>query len=111
MRKVIDTFYIGKLHEKKKWNVDTQEWEEQYLATDVKKAIYEIDNPNVKTEKLVAGMRYLIEYRFRNRLVSDFGVFLQPSAGYRTLWFTHPTDITKTIGIPTMNIINLTELD
>ena len=111
MRKIIDTFLVGQLHEKKRFNTDTQEWEEQYLATDVKKHIYEVDNPNINTNKLVQGQRYLIEYRFRNKAVSDYGVLLQSSKDFRTLWFTHPTDVTKTIGIPLMNIINLTELE
>jgi hypothetical protein len=83
-----------------------------YLTSSgVKKDIYEVNNPNVDTSKLIQGQRYLVEYRLMNRLVSDFGVFLEGTPDFRTLIFTHPREMFRTIGIPTMNINNLTLVD
>jgi len=83
-----------------------------YLTSSgVKKDIYEVSNANVDTSKLIQGQRYLVEYRLMNRLVSDFGVFLEGTPDFRTLIFTHPTEMFRTIGIPTMNINNLTLVD
>lgn len=83
-----------------------------YLTTSgVKKEIYEVFNPNVDTNKLIQGQRYLVEYRLMNKMVSDFGVFLEGTPDFRTLVFTHPTELYRTIGIPTMNINNLTKVD
>jgi len=83
-----------------------------YLTSSgVKKDIYEVSNDNVDTSKLIQGQRYLVEYRLMNRLVSDFGVFLEGTPDFRTLIFTHPTEMFRTIGIPTMNINNLTLVD
>ena len=83
-----------------------------YLTSSgVKKDIYEVSNPNVDTSKLIQGQRYLVEYRLMNRLVSDFGVFLEGTPDFRTLIFTHPREMFMTIGIPTMNINNLTLVD
>ena len=76
-----------------------------------RKEIYEVYNPNVDTSKLVQGQRYLVEYRLMNKVVSDFGVFLEGTADFRTLIFTHPKELYKTIGIPTMNINNLIVVD
>jgi hypothetical protein len=80
-------------------------------ASGVKKDILEVYNPNVDTSKLIQGQRYLVEYRLMNRVVSDFGVFLEGTPDFRTLVFTHPTEMFRTIGIPTMNINNLTLVD
>ncbi len=83
-----------------------------YLTSSgLKKDIYEVSNDNVDTSKLIQGQRYLVEYRLMNRLVSDFGVFLEGTPDFRTLIFTHPTEMFRTIGIPTMNINNLTLVD
>lgn len=83
-----------------------------YLTSSgLKKDIYEVSNSNVDTSKLIQGQRYLVEYRLMNRLVSDFGVFLEGTPDFRTLIFTHPTEMFRTIGIPTMNINNLTLVD
>jgi hypothetical protein len=79
--------------------------------TGLRKEIYEVYNPKVDTSKLVQGQRYLVEYRLMNRNVTDFGVFLEGTADFRTLIFTHPTEMFKTIGIPLMNINYLTEVD
>ena len=76
-----------------------------------RKEIYEVFNPNVDTSKLIQGARYLVEYRLINKLVSDFGVFLEGTPDFRTPIFTHPREMFKTIGIPTMNINNLTIVD
>jgi hypothetical protein len=76
-----------------------------------RKEIYEVYNPNVKTDKLIQGQNYLVEYRLMNKVVSDFGVFLDSTPDFRTLIFTHPTVSFKTIGIPTMNINNLMEVE
>jgi len=76
-----------------------------------RKEIYEVYNPNVKTGKLIQGQKYLVEYRLLNKVVSDFGVFLEGTPDFRTLVFTHPTIAFKTIGIPTMNINNLMVVD
>jgi hypothetical protein len=76
-----------------------------------RKEIYEVFNPNVDTSKLIQGARYLVEYRLMNKLVSDFGVFLEGTPDFRTLIFTHPKEMFRTIGIPTMNINNLTLVD
>jgi hypothetical protein len=76
-----------------------------------RKEIYEVFNPNVNTSKLIQGARYLVEYRLMNKLVSDFGVFLEGTPDFRTLIFTHPKEMFRTIGIPTMNINNLTLVD
>jgi hypothetical protein len=73
-----------------------------------RKEIYEVFNPNVDTSKLIQGQRYLVEYRLMNNVVSDFGVFLEGTPDFRTLIFTHPREMFRTIGIPTMNINNLT---
>jgi hypothetical protein len=80
-------------------------------ASGVKKDILEVFNPNVDTSKLIQGQRYLVEYRLMNKVVSDFGVFLEGTPDFRTLIFTHPTEMFRTIGIPTMNINNLTSVD
>lgn len=83
-----------------------------YLTSSgLKKDIYEVSNSNVDTSKLIQGQRYLVEYRLMNRLVSDFGVFLEGTPDFRTLIFTHPREMFRTIGIPTMNINNLTLVD
>lgn len=83
-----------------------------YLTSSgLKKDIYEVSNDNVDTSKLIQGQRYLVEYRLMNRLVSDFGVFLEGTPDFRTLIFTHPREMFRTIGIPTMNINNLTLVD
>ena len=83
-----------------------------YLTSSgLKKDIYEVFNPNVDTSKLIQGQRYLVEYRLMNKLVSDFGVFLEGTPDFRTLIFTHPREMFRTIGIPTMNINNLTLVD
>ena len=79
--------------------------------TGEKKEIYEVYNPNVDTSKLIQGQRYLVEYRLLNKVVSDFGVFLEGTPDFRTLIFTHPKDVFRTIGIPTMNINNLILVD
>jgi hypothetical protein len=76
-----------------------------------RKEIYEVYNPNVKTGKLIQGQKYLVEYRLMNKVVSDFGVYLDSTPDFRTLIFTHPTVAFKTIGIPTMNINNLIEVE
>lgn len=76
-----------------------------------RREIYEVNNPNVDTSKLIQGQRYLVEYRLMNRLVSDFGIFLEGTPDFRTLIFTHPREMFRTIGIPTMNINNLTLVD
>jgi hypothetical protein len=76
-----------------------------------RKEIYEVFNPSVDTSKLIQGARYLVEYRLMNKLVSDFGVFLEGTPDFRTLIFTHPKEMFRTIGIPTMNINNLTLVD
>ena len=76
-----------------------------------RREIYEVFNPNVDTSKLIQGARYLVEYRLMNKLVSDFGVFLEGTPDFRTLIFTHPREMFRTIGIPTMNINNLTLVD
>ena len=76
-----------------------------------RKEIYEVFNPSVDTSKLIQGARYLVEYRLMNKLVSDFGVFLEGTPDFRTLIFTHPREMFRTIGIPTMNIKNLTLVD
>jgi hypothetical protein len=76
-----------------------------------RKEIYEVFNPSVDTSKLIQGARYLVEYRLMNKLVSDFGIFLEGTPDFRTLIFTHPKEMFRTIGIPTMNINNLTLVD
>jgi hypothetical protein len=76
-------------------------------ASGLKKEIYEVYNPKVDTGNLIQGQKYLVEYRLMNKNVSDFGVFLEGTADFRTLIFTHPTEMFRTIGIPTMNINNL----
>jgi hypothetical protein len=91
MRKVVAT-YLGK-------------------ESGLKKEIYEVYNPNVDTSKLIQGAKYLVEYRLLNKVVSDFGVFLEGTSDFRTLIFTHPREMFRTIGIPTMNINNLTLVD
>ena len=75
-----------------------------------RKEIYEVYNANVKVSKLVQGQKYLVEYRLVNKSVSDFGVYLDSTPDFRTLIFTHPTEMFRTIGIPLMNINNLTEV-
>jgi hypothetical protein len=75
-----------------------------------RKEIYEVYNPNVKVSKLVQGQKYLVEYRLVNKYVADFGVYLDSTPDFRTLIFTHPTEMFRTIGIPLMNINNLTEV-
>lgn len=83
-----------------------------YLTSSgIKKDILEVFNPNVDTSKLIQGQRYLVEYRLMNKVVSDFGVFLEGTPDFRSLIFTHPTEMFRTIGIPTMNINNLTLVD
>ena len=83
-----------------------------YLTSSgIKKDILEVFNPNVDTSKLIQGQRYLVEYRLMNKVVSDFGVFLEGTPDFITLIFTHPTEMFRTIGIPTMNINNLTLVD
>lgn len=76
-----------------------------------RKEIYEVSNPNVDTDKLVQGQKYLYEYRLMNKVKSNFGVFLEGTADFRTLIFTHPTEMFRTVGIPTMNINYLTKVD
>lgn len=110
MRKVISTLLIGKLTDKKQINVRTKELEYTYLPSDEKKFLYEVFNPKVNTSKLIQGQKYLVEYRFRNSIVSDFGMYLDSTPEFRTLVFTHPTIDHQTIGIPLMNIINLIEV-
>lgn len=78
--------------------------------TGEKKPIYEVSNPKVDTDKLIQGQKYLVEYRLLHRNVSDFCVYIDSTADFRTLIFTHPTNYFGTIGIPTMNIINLIEV-
>ena len=90
MRKVIHTILIEK--------------------TGLRKEIYEVYNPKVYTENLIQGQKYLVEYRLLNRVVSDFCVYLDSTADFRTLIFAHPTEHFKTIGIPLMNINNLIEV-
>lgn len=75
-----------------------------------RKEIYEVYNPNVKVSKLVQGQKYLVEYRLVNKYVADFVVYLDSTPDFRTLIFTHPTEMFRTIGIPLMNINNLTEV-
>lgn len=83
-----------------------------YLTSSgIKKDILEVFNPNVDTSKLIQGQRYLVEYRLMNKVVSDFGVFLEGTPDFRSLIFTHPREMFRTIGIPTMNINNLTLVD
>jgi len=83
-----------------------------YLTSSgIKKDILEVFNPNVDTSKLIQGQRYLVEYRLMNKVISDFGVFLEGTPDFRSLIFTHPTEMFRTIGIPTMNINNLTLVD
>lgn len=84
-----------------------------YLVKDSseKKEIYEVNNPNVDTSKLIGGQKYLVEYRLVNREKSNFMVFLEGTADFRTLIFQHPTEMFRTIGIPLMNINYLTEVD
>jgi hypothetical protein len=77
----------------------------------VRKEIYEVFNPNVDTSKLIQGSRYLVEYRLGGKTITDFGVFLEGTPEFRTLIFTHPREMFRTIGIPTMNINNLTLVD
>ncbi len=77
----------------------------------VRKEIYEVFNPNVDTSKLIQGSRYLVEYRLGSKTITDFGVFLEGTPEFRTLIFTHPREMFRTIGIPTMNINNLTLVD
>lgn len=110
MRKVISTVLIGKLTDKKQVNVKTKELEFAYLPTEEKKFLYEVFNPKVDTSKLIQGQKYLVEYRFRNNIVSDFGMYLDSTPEFRTLVFTHPTIEYQTIGIPLMNINNLIEV-
>ncbi len=76
-----------------------------------RREIYEVNNPKIDTDKLIQGQRYLVEYRLVNNIVSDFGVFLEGTPDFRTLIFTHPREMYRTIGIPTMNINNLTLVD
>jgi len=76
-----------------------------------RKEIFEVFNPNVDTSKLIQGQKYLVEYRLMNKLVSDFGVFLEGTPDFRTLIFIDPRETYRTIGIPTMNINNLTLVD
>lgn len=90
MRKVIHTVLIEKTGERK--------------------AIYEVFNPKVDTNKLIQGQKYLVEYRLLNRNVSDFCIYLDSTTDFRTLIFSHPTNHFGTIGIPTMNINNLIEV-
>ena len=83
-----------------------------YLTSSgAKKDIYEVYNPAVDTSKLIQGARYLVEYRLGSRIISDFGVFLEGTPDFRTLIFTHPREMFRTIGNPTMNINNLTLVD
>jgi hypothetical protein len=110
MRKVIATLLIGKLTDKKQINVKTKEIEFAYLPSDEKKYLYEVFNPKINTRKLIQGQNYLIEYRFRNKVVTEFGMYLDSTPEFRTLVFTHPTIDHQTIGIPLMNIINLMEV-
>lgn len=79
--------------------------------TGLRKNIYEVNNPNVDTSKLVQGQKYLVEYRLVNREKSNFMVLLEGTADFRTLIFQHPTEMFRTIGIPLMNINYLTEVD
>ena len=75
-----------------------------------RREIYEVNNPNVNTDKLVQGQKYLVEYRLLNKEKSNFMVFLEGTPDFRTLIFTHPTEMFRTVGIPTMNINYLTEV-
>lgn len=75
-----------------------------------RKEIYEVNNPNVDTDKLIQGQKYLVEYRLVNKEKSNFMVFLEGTADFRTLIFQHPTEAFRTIGIPLMNINYLTEV-
>ncbi len=76
-----------------------------------RREIYEVNNPKIDTEKLVQGQRYLVEYRLVNKEVSDFMTYLEPTPDFRTLVFSHPRELYRTIGIPTMNINNLIEVE
>jgi hypothetical protein len=76
-----------------------------------RREIYEVSNPKVSTDKLIQGQRYLVEYRLVNKEVSDFMTYLEPTPDFRTLVFSHPRELYRTIGIPTMNINNLIEVE
>jgi ferritin len=76
-----------------------------------RREIYEVNNPKIDTDKLIQGQRYLVEYRLVNKEVSDFMTYLEPTPDFRTLVFSHPRELYRTIGIPTMNINNLIEVE
>lgn len=56
-------------------------------------------------EQLMEGQKYYYEYRLRNELICDFGIFW--FATERTLVFFRDDEPTLTIGIPIANINRL----
>jgi hypothetical protein len=85
---------------------------QNYLSVSgVLKPIYAIKNHNVNireltTESKLRINKFRVVYKLGNRDAEIVSMYLEATDDYRTLIFSNPTDSTRTIGIPIMNVIS-----
>lgn len=85
---------------------------QNYLSiSGVLKPIYAIKNHNVNIRELTTESKlrinnFKVVYKLGNRDAEITSMYLEATDDYRTLIFLNPTDSSRTIGIPIMNIIS-----
>lgn len=73
--------------------------------------IFKIEGLKFRSQNLVPGIVYEIEYKLGARTNSIRSVYFSSTEGSRTIIVQNPTSLGATIGIPSMNILSMERID
>jgi hypothetical protein len=69
--------------------------------------IFKIEGLKFRSQNLVAGAVYEIEYKLGARTQSIRSVYFSATDNFRTIIVQNPESLGATIGIPSMNILSM----
>lgn len=73
--------------------------------------IFKIEGLKFRSQHLVPGVVYDIEYKLGSRTRSIRSVYFSSTPGFRTIIVQNPESLGATIGIPSMNILSMEKID